>query len=177
MQQRRLINPDEIRKLLYTNAESGFLHTTYQEESQRFHYLMAGDERAIEDSVRLLNPDLQGKLSDDPIRNMKYLVERCTIFGGSFNSGGNGAENGLPWHHGRREAGIMERKPLTQREKIEKYYDTLIAQGSAGLSPDIITYLLLCIVMMILFVERCTIFGGSFNFEMTVEELFTFTEE
>ncbi len=73
MQQRRLINPDEIRKLLYTNAESGFLHTTYQEESQRFHYLMAGDERAIEDSVRLLNPDLQGKLSDDPIRNMKYL--------------------------------------------------------------------------------------------------------
>lgn len=46
----------------------------------------------------------------------------------------------------------MERKPLTQREKIEKYYDTLIAQGSAGLSPDIVTYLILGIVMMILFI-------------------------
>ena len=52
----------------------------------------------------------------------------------------------------------MERKPLTQREKIEKYYDTLIAQGSAGLSPDIITYLLLCIVMMILFIPVQTFF-------------------
>jgi hypothetical protein len=73
MQQRRLINPDEIRKLLYTNAESGFLHTSYQEESQRFHYLMAGDERAIEDSVRLMSPNLQGNLSDDPVRNIRYL--------------------------------------------------------------------------------------------------------
>ena len=52
----------------------------------------------------------------------------------------------------------MERKPLTQREKIENYYDTLIAQGSAGLSPDIITYLLLCIVMMILFIPVQTFF-------------------
>ncbi len=52
----------------------------------------------------------------------------------------------------------MERKPLNQREKIEKYYDTLIAQGSAGLSSDIITYLLLCIVMMILFIPVQTFF-------------------
>ncbi len=70
---KRLINADEIRNLLYTNAESGFLHTTYQEESQRFYYLMAGDERAIEDSVRLMTPDLQGNLSDDPVRNIRYL--------------------------------------------------------------------------------------------------------
>ena len=69
----RLISHDEIQKLLHDNAEKGFIHTTYQEESQRFHYLINGDERAIEDSMRLMNPELQGKLSDDPIRNMRYL--------------------------------------------------------------------------------------------------------
>ncbi len=69
----RRISPDEIRNLLYKNSESGFLHTTYQEESQRFHYLMAGDKRAVEESVRLMTPSLQGNLSSDPIRNIRYL--------------------------------------------------------------------------------------------------------
>lgn len=35
----------------------------------------------------------------------------------------------------------MERKPLTRRERIEKYYDELIAQGSAGFPPEIMAYL------------------------------------
>ena len=61
--EKRIISWDEIRKLLHNNAERGFIHTTYQEESQRFHYLINGDERAIEESVRLINPELQGKLS------------------------------------------------------------------------------------------------------------------
>ncbi len=70
---KRIIGFDEILELLHNNAESGFVHTTYQEETQRFHYLMNGDERAIEESVRLINPELQGKLSDDPVRNVRYL--------------------------------------------------------------------------------------------------------
>lgn len=70
---KRIISWDEIRKLLHNNAERGFIHTTYQEESQRFHYLMNGDKRAIEESVRLINPELQGKLSKDPVRNIRYL--------------------------------------------------------------------------------------------------------
>lgn len=69
----RLISHDEIQKLLHDNAEKGFIHTTYQEESQRFHYLMNGDQRAIKDADRLLNPNLQGKLSQDPLRNILYL--------------------------------------------------------------------------------------------------------
>ncbi len=42
--------------------------------------------------------------------------------------------------------------PVTQRRKIERFYETLIGQGNAGLSPDIVTYLLLCISMMLLFI-------------------------
>lgn len=69
----RIISFDKIRELLHENAETGFRHTTYQEESKRFHYLLNGDDRAVEESVRMLNPDMQGKLSKDPLRNMKYL--------------------------------------------------------------------------------------------------------
>lgn len=69
----RLINWEEIQTLLHDNAEKGFIHTTYQEESQRFHYLINGDTRAIEESMRLMDPKLQGKLSNDPVRNIRYL--------------------------------------------------------------------------------------------------------
>nr|MBQ8253380.1 hypothetical protein [Lachnospiraceae bacterium] len=46
----------------------------------------------------------------------------------------------------------MERKSVTQRERIEKYYDTLLGQETGALSPDIVTYLLLVIAMMLLFI-------------------------
>jgi AraC-type DNA-binding domain-containing proteins len=69
----RIISFDEIHKLLHENAESGFMHTSYQEESKRFHYLINGDMRAVEEAMRIINPDIQGKLSKDPVRNLRYL--------------------------------------------------------------------------------------------------------
>ncbi len=70
---KRIINFEEIRKLLHDNAEKGYIHTTYQDESNRFQLLMKGDMRAVDDSINQLNPDIQGKLSKDPVRNMRYL--------------------------------------------------------------------------------------------------------
>ena len=69
----RIISPEEIRKLIHNNAENGFSHTTYREESLRFTYLMNGDIRAVEESARLMSPSLQGKLSDNAVRNIRYL--------------------------------------------------------------------------------------------------------
>lgn len=69
----RIISSDEIRKLMHKNAETGFIHTTYPEESLRFTYLLNGDKRAVEESVRLMRPALQGKLSDNAVRNIRYL--------------------------------------------------------------------------------------------------------
>lgn len=50
----------------------------------------------------------------------------------------------------------MERKSIkdvskARRQKVEAYYETLIGQGTGALSPDIVTYLLLVISMMLLF--------------------------
>jgi len=71
--EKELISMDEIRKLLHENAERGFFHTTYHEETKRFHLLMQGDMQAVEDSARLLDSKIQGTLSKDPLRNMRYL--------------------------------------------------------------------------------------------------------
>jgi len=69
----KIIIYEDIMRLLHENAEVGFKHTTYREESKRFHYLLNGDKRAVKEALRVINPDIQGKLSKDPIRNMRYL--------------------------------------------------------------------------------------------------------
>lgn len=46
----------------------------------------------------------------------------------------------------------MEREHITQRERIERYYNTLLEQGSNEVSPDVVTYILLGIGMILLFV-------------------------
>ncbi len=47
----------------------------------------------------------------------------------------------------------MEGKSVEmQRQKIERYYETLLSQGTGALSPDIVTYIMLVISMMLLFV-------------------------
>ena len=53
----------------------------------------------------------------------------------------------------------MERKSITQRERIENYYDTLLSQGTGALSPDIVTYILLFISMLLLFIPVQELFG------------------
>ena len=67
------INIDEILELLHQHAEVGFIHTTYQDEIRRFRYLINGDERAIADSINIMDPAIQGTLSKDPLRNIRYL--------------------------------------------------------------------------------------------------------
>ena len=67
------IDINEIRSLMHSNAERGWSHTPYDEESRRFHWLMNGDMRAVDEAVRVSKPEMQGTLSSDPLRNMRYL--------------------------------------------------------------------------------------------------------
>ena len=68
-----IIPRSEITRLLHENSENSFRHTTYREENRRYHLLMQGDMAAVDEAVRISDPKLQGKLSSDPIRNMRYL--------------------------------------------------------------------------------------------------------
>ena len=68
-----LIPQSEITRLLHENSENRFRHTSYREENLRYHLLMQGDMAAVDEAVRISNPEIQGKLSSDPVRNMRYL--------------------------------------------------------------------------------------------------------
>ena len=68
-----LIDPSEILSLIHENAENTFAHTTYKKELERFFFLANGDYRAVKSSEQLMNADIQGKLSEDPLRNYRYL--------------------------------------------------------------------------------------------------------
>ena len=58
-----LIDPDEVANLIHHNVESGFSHTTYREELERFAYLENGDDNPYTDPdeakefVARCNPD------------------------------------------------------------------------------------------------------------------------
>ena len=78
------IDPDEIRGLLFENAERGYIHPTHQEDMLRYKYLKQGDMRAVDEAYRTLDENMQGKLSPDPVRNMKYLFVVTTALASRF---------------------------------------------------------------------------------------------
>lgn len=55
----------------------------------------------------------------------------------------------------------MERKPLTRRERIGKYYDELIAQDRVGFPPEKETYILVVFFMFPLFIPVQELFMGK----------------
>ena len=67
------IDLNEIRALLHENAERRFIHPTHHEDMLRYYYLQQGDMRAVDEAMRTLNASMQGTLSKDSLRNMKYL--------------------------------------------------------------------------------------------------------
>lgn len=85
------IDQSEIQKLLYQNAENGYIHPTHQEDMLRYHYLQQGDMRAVEEAYRTLNASMQGTLSLDPVRNIKYLFVVTTAFASRI-----AVESGVP---------------------------------------------------------------------------------
>lgn len=78
-----------LTHMSFINRENQRRHHRYDEEMRQYELMKLGDPAAIPESVRMLSSDLLGHLSDDPIRNMKYLyvasitlVTRFAIEGG-----------------------------------------------------------------------------------------------
>lgn len=64
------------KSLIYTTflqREDATYHHTYDEELLQYEYLRDGDIRAVEESKRLFRTGITGHLSDNPLRDKKYL--------------------------------------------------------------------------------------------------------
>ena len=67
-------NPDkQISYMKFLNRENNIRHHYYDEELKQYKMLQAGDPAAPDESNRMMTSGNTGHLSDNPVRNMKYL--------------------------------------------------------------------------------------------------------
>ena len=57
----------------YLQREEDLYHHSYDEELLQYEFLREGDIRSVEESKRLFRTGITGHLSDDPVRDKKYL--------------------------------------------------------------------------------------------------------
>lgn len=78
MQEKSYVNRKKLKYLEYLNLENGFSHHTHREDMAQYEYLKEGNPKALEEIKKMFDPDVQGHLSDDPLRNLKYLFVAST---------------------------------------------------------------------------------------------------
>ena len=68
------ISERRLRYMEFLQRESGVRHHTHEEDSYQYELIKAGDaEGAAAETRRILASGLPGHVSDDPLRNAKYL--------------------------------------------------------------------------------------------------------
>ena len=67
------VDEKKLRYMEFINRETGWRHHTHAEDAYQFELLQAGDMRAVEEGILRFNSANTGHLSDDPVRNRKYL--------------------------------------------------------------------------------------------------------
>ncbi len=88
-----LVKEKELRYLEYLHREAEYRHHTNAEDMYQYDLLRMGDPRAVKEGVRMFSSDLTGHISDDPLRNYKYLfVAAATLASRSAIAGGMDTE-------------------------------------------------------------------------------------
>lgn len=89
MDRKTKVTQKEVLYLKYLNTENGFSHYSHREDMLQYDYMRIGDDRGLAESAKMFRPDRQGHLSDDPVKNQRYLfiahtalLSRAAIEGG-----------------------------------------------------------------------------------------------
>ena len=89
----RAVDEKKLRYMEFVSRETGWRHHTYAEDMYQYELLQAGDARAVEESILRINSKNTGHVSDDPVRNIKYLfVASATLACRAAINGGMDAE-------------------------------------------------------------------------------------
>lgn len=67
------VDEKKLRYMEYIHRETGERHHTNEEDMRQYEMLRAGDPGTVEEAVRIFASDLPGHVSNDPVRNCKYL--------------------------------------------------------------------------------------------------------
>jgi Response regulator containing CheY-like receiver domain and AraC-type DNA-binding domain len=69
----KTVNEKKLRYMEFLSRESGTRHHTDAEDMHQYELLRAGDPAAVKEAVQIFSSNLPGHISDDPLRNYKYL--------------------------------------------------------------------------------------------------------
>lgn len=87
------VNEKKLRYMEFIARETGKRHHTDTEDMLQYRLLQAGQPEAVEEAVRMFSSGLTGHVSDDPVRNCKYLFVACiTLASRAAITGGMDAE-------------------------------------------------------------------------------------
>lgn len=87
------VNERKLQHLEYLHRETSDRHHTDTEDAYQYDLLRMGDPRAVEEGIKMFASNLPGHISDDPLRNYKYLfVASATLASRSAIAGGMDAE-------------------------------------------------------------------------------------
>lgn len=90
------VSEKQLRYMEFIQRETHDRHHTSSEDMYQYELLRMGDPRAVEESVRMFSSDLTGHVSDDPLRNYKYLfVASIALASRSAIAGGMDSERAL----------------------------------------------------------------------------------
>ncbi len=70
--------------MAFLQREDGFSHHAYDQEMLQYEYVRDGDIRAVEEGSRIFNGNTVGHVSDDPVRNKRYLFVAATTMATRF---------------------------------------------------------------------------------------------
>lgn len=73
-----LAAPGQVADMTFRNLENEYRHPTYDEEMILFEHVKAGDTDWIRQNLGPLTSPRLGRLSKDPLRNVKYLFVAAT---------------------------------------------------------------------------------------------------
>ena len=90
---KKTVDEKKLRYMEYLQRETSSRHHTNTEDMYQYDLLRMGDPKAVEAGIRMFSSNLTGHLSDDPLRNCRYLfVASITLASRSAISGGLDAE-------------------------------------------------------------------------------------
>ena len=67
------ITPSLLNRYAFVNRERQFVHTSYEDELAPYYYLVNGDKEKVLECAERFFGGGTGKVSEDPLRNVKYL--------------------------------------------------------------------------------------------------------
>lgn len=89
----KTVSEKRLRHMEFLNRETGNRHHTHTEDMRQYEMLRTAEPGAVEEAVRMFSSGLPGHVSDDPVRNYKYLFVACiTLASRAAIAGGLAAE-------------------------------------------------------------------------------------